>query len=66
MIGRVELNPGPYSEDIIAALSAEAPSDEIRNCIRMYDPNKTMAEIKETLNKASADSLGTTMTYLRA
>ena len=59
MIGGVELNPGPCSEDIIAALSAESPSDEIRNCIRMYDPNKTMTEIKKALNKAAA-----TMTYL--
>ena len=64
MIGGVELNPGPCSEDIIAALSAEAPSDEIRNCIRMFDPNKTTTEIKKALNKASADSLVATMTYL--
>ena len=48
----VELNPGPCSGDIIAALSAGPPSDDIRNCIRMYEPNKTMTKIKKALNKA--------------
>ena len=72
MIGGVELNPGPCSEEIIAALSTEAPSDEIRNCIRMYDPNKTStlglkdpgaAEMEETARNSTPNVLHITVSW---
>ena len=49
MIGGVDT--GPCSEDIIAAPSVETPSDEMRKCIRMYDPNNTTTDIKKAPNQ---------------
>ena len=67
VIGAVEQNPGPPAatpEDVLARLSAEAPSSEIRDCIRLYDQERDYTFNKKKLGAISVATLVGTMTYL--
>ena len=54
LIAGVEPNPGPAStEDILAGLCATAPSVDIRDCLRMYNPNHSNKQHKTEFSKCS-------------
>ena len=64
IIGLVEQNPGPSTpEDVLAHLSMEAPSSEIRDCIRLYDQQRDYGTNKK-LSAVPVGILVETMTYL--
>ena len=68
IIGGVEANPGPDAVDskrsVLAALSAGAPTSDIRDCLRCYDVLKSTAIIERKINSISVPTLVSTMTYL--
>ena len=65
IIGAVEQNLGPSTpEDVLAHLSAEAPSSEIRDCIRLYDQQRDYSTNKKKLSVVPVGILVKTMTYL--
>ena len=67
VIGAVETNPGPPTaapEDVLARLSAGAPSSEIRDCIRLYDQKRDYSTNKKKFNAVQVGTLVGTMAYL--
>ena len=68
LIGGVEANPGPMTEDskrsVLAALCAGAPTSEIRDCLRCYDTSKSTAQIERKMQGISVPNLVSPMTYL--
>ena len=68
LIGGVEANPGPMTEDskrsVLAALCAGAPTSEIRDCLRCYDTSKSTVQIERKIQGISVPNLVSTMTYL--
>ena len=67
IIGSVEQNPGPAAAapvDVLARLSADAPSSEIRDCIRLYDQERDYTSNKKKLGTVSVATLVGVMTYL--
>ena len=67
IIGSVEQNPGPVAAtpvDVLTRLSAEAPSSEIRDCIRLYDQERDYTSNKKKLGAMSVATLVATMAYL--
>ena len=65
LIAGVEPNPGPAStEDILAGLCATAPSVDIRDCLRMYNPNHSNKQHKTEFGKCSKPTLVATLEYL--
>ena len=51
-------------KNVIAALCAAAPDDEVRNCLRKYDPTKTDSQIENNLKKFSKSQLVQVLAYL--
>ena len=51
-------------KDIIAALCVGAPSDNIRNCLRKYDPTKTTWQLEKDFKKDKKDILVDSLLYL--
>ena len=51
-------------KEIIAALCVGAPSDNIRNCLRKYDPTKPVWQIEKDLKKDKKDVLVDSLLYL--
>ena len=67
IMGSVEQNPGPAAAtpvDVLTRLSAEAPSPEIRDCIRLYDQERDYTSNKKKLGAMSVATLVATMAYL--
>ena len=65
VMGSVERNPGPTTPlDVLALLCAEAPTSEIRDCLKLYDHQKHLAANKKNLSSVSKKTLNDTMTYL--
>ena len=68
--GGMESNPSPVTADnkrsVLAALSAGAPTSEIRDCLQCYDISKSTAFIERKMDKISVPILVSTMTYLGA
>ena len=52
-------------ETILLQLCAKAPTIEIRNCIRLYDPKKSLAYLKKLFNKPQVGVLIATLQYLK-
>lgn len=72
-IAGVELNPGPSQDpvktleeqqNIIAELCANAPSNEVRNTLRLYDPQLNTQGLEKQLNKTSKNLLVSSLEYL--
>ena len=51
-------------ETVIAALCAEAPNDNIRNCLRKYEPKKPTWQIEKAFKSFKKDVLVETLDYL--
>ena len=52
--------------NIIATLAAQAPNSDIRNCVKIYDPQHTKSEHLNCFKKVNKDVLSATLTYLNA
>ena len=52
------------TKEIIASLCAGAPTDNIRNCLRKYDPEKTAYQIEKDMKKDKKEILVDTLQYL--
>ena len=52
------------NEEILASLQTFAPNMEVRDVIRSYDPAKTMAQIKNALNRFPKPRITATLEYL--
>ena len=71
MIGGIEPNPGPDTNEqiaemdqILADLSSNAPSNDIRNAIRAYDPRLDLKALETAIRRRNRDNLVDTMEYL--
>ena len=73
--GGVEQNPGPPAEDareekiakqntIIAELCVNAPSNEVRDCIRLYNPAKEYEHLNNKFKAQKKGTLVATLEYL--
>ena len=71
IIGGVEVNPGPDRElnieeqdTIVAGLCAEAPNNDVRDTLRLYDPRLDTRALVKQLSRASKNSLVESLSYL--
>ena len=73
VISGVEQNPGPGSdvidtsrkhEDIIAELCTDAPSIQIRDCLRSYNPKNNIRQHKREFNKSPKPVIVSTLEFL--
>ena len=73
VISGVEQNPGPGAdvidttrkhEDIIAELCTEAPSTEIRDCLRSYNPKNNIKQHKREFDKSAKPVIVSTLNFL--
>ena len=73
IIGGVELNPGPVpdrelniqeQDAIVAELCADAPNNDVRDTLRLYDPRLDTRALVKQLNRASKNSLVESLSYL--
>lgn len=73
LIAGVEPNPGPTpqdgqlpsAEDIMAGLCANAPTTDVRDCLRLYNLGNTSNQHKTAFNKCQKSLLVTTLDYLK-
>ena len=78
LMSGVEPNPGPLNdkehntdswiqtqEDILADLCANAPTAEVRDCMRLYNPKNTNKQHKAEFNKCNKPVLVSTLEYLK-
>ena len=74
IIGGVEQNPGPAQlsteqqlndlDGILAGLSSNAPSNDVRDTMRLYDPRLDQKALERQINKASKTALVSCSKYL--
>ena len=74
IIGGVEQNPGPAQlsteqqlqdlDGILARLSSNAPSNDVRDTMRLYDPRLDQKALERQINKASKSALVACLAYL--
>ena len=72
----VEQNPGPGSgieadnetinkqEDIIAGMCSDAPTSEIRDCLRLYNPKNSIKQLKNEFLKCGKPMILNTLEFL--
>ena len=58
------INDGAVTTDVIAELSAFAPSNEVRDCLRLYQPEKTTMQLKASINRKSKNVVSNALEYL--
>ena len=65
LIGGVEQNPGPTQDDILAAVCADAPTTEVRDCLRRYKPENSLQQHRTDFNQCAKNVLVATFYYLK-
>ena len=58
------INDGAVTTDVIAELSVFAPSNEVRDCLRLYQPEKTTMQLKASINRKSKNVVSNALEYL--
>ena len=69
LMSGVEPNPGPDDQDqhteIVAGLCTGAPSTEIRECLRLHNPQNNIKQHRTEFGRCSKSVLVATLDYLR-
>ena len=64
----IELNPGPDcnndKEAILAYLAVKAEDEDVKQTLRLYDPNLTLKELRRKLSAHDKEKLIKTMTFM--
>ena len=67
LMAGIESHPGPTQEEVLADLCLNAPSNEIRDCLRSYTLGTSMNELHRTIkSKNNRAALENTLIYLEA
>ena len=66
-IGGVEQKPGPTPspEDVLCELCAKAPDNEVRDCLRLYDPKLRINQRSKKMSNINKPVLIATSVYLQ-
>ena len=65
VIGCVEVRPGPTNAEILADLSSQAPSYEVRDCLRCYNIAHSEAQLTRDISRFKKKVLMDTLEYLK-